>query len=385
MPNNSRIALLGPCYPYRGGNALFMGHIYEKLSAHFETTLINYKLLYPSLLFPGTTQFDKSQEVITPVPSQRMMNSINPISWYQTAALLNKEKFDLVAFDWYNPFFGPTLGSIARLLSPHYKGKKLFITENVISHEARLPDRLLTTYALSQADSFLTLSDKVVEQLQPWLGQKPVFRSELPVYDCYDMSHLGTHQLLIEETGLQPDEDEILLFFGYIRAYKGLDLLIEAMPAILQNRPKAKLLVVGESYEDIRQYENQVERLGLSGKVVIVHRFVPNEEVGRYFRASKLVVLPYRSATQSGILNIAYGFGKPVIVTPVGGLGEFVTPGETGLIADAATPEAITQAVKRFFEIAPQTDFSGAIRSRVEQNGFGRIHEVFAKILKSEF
>lgn len=385
MPDKPRIALLGPCYPYRGGNALFMGHLYEKLSVHFQTVLINYKLLYPSLLFPGSSQFDRSQEVITPVPSQRMMSSINPISWYQTAAYLNKEKFDLVAFDWYNPFFGPTLGTIARLLSDHYRGKKLFITENVISHEARLPDKLLTSYALHQADSFLTLSDKVVEQLQPWLGQKPVYRSELPVYDCYDLSSSESSSALIAETGLQPDQDEILLFFGYIRAYKGLDLLIEAMPAILQQRPKAKLLVVGESYEDIKQYEGQVEKLGLKGKVVIVHRFVPNEEVGPYFRASKLVVLPYRSATQSGILNIAYGFGKPVVVTPVGGLGEFVSPGETGLIADAATPEAITRAVLHFFDISSKTDFTGAIRRRVEQNGFGRIHEVFTKILKSEF
>ncbi len=385
MANKPKIALLGPCYPYRGGNALFMGHLFEKLSPHFQTQLINYKLLYPGLLFPGTSQFDKSKEVITSVPSLRLMSSINPLSWFQTAAYLNREKFDLVAFDWYNPFFGPTLGTIARLLSHHYKGKKLFITENVISHEARLPDRMLTSYALSQADSFLALSDKVVEQLKPWLGQKPVYRSELPVYDCYNMANTADHQELIRETGLNPEQDEILLFFGYIRAYKGLDLLINAMPAILEQRPKARLLVVGESYEDIKQYENQVATLGLKEKVVIIHRFVANEEVGRYFRGAQLVVLPYRSATQSGILNIAYGFGKPVVVTPVGGLGEFVSPGETGLIARSSRSEDIAAAILHYFDIAPKSDFLTAIRTRVEQNGFGRIHEVFAKVLKSEF
>jgi glycosyltransferase involved in cell wall biosynthesis len=384
MIKRKRIALLGPCYPYRGGNALFMGHLFDKLSMDFDVEMINYSLLYPSLLFPGTTQFDKSTETIKPIPSKRLINSIQPFSWIKTANYLKKNDFDLVVFDWYNPFFGPALGSIASLIQSKYHGKRLFITENVISHEARLPDRLLTNYGLANADHFLTLSDKVIDQLKPWSKNKKVFKSELPVYDCYDMGTEVDHKAFISETGFDPSNHKIILFFGYIRKYKGLDLLIDAMPSVIKQLPDARLVIVGESYDDITIYTDQIKRLGLEDKICLVNRFVPNEEVGKYFEASVVSVLPYRSATQSGILNIAYGFGKPVIITPVGGLQEFVDERKTGLVLRSADANAIADGIIDFFTDNEQIPYRTYIESKVKANGFEKINEVFSEILNLE-
>ncbi|MFI5236967.1 MAG: glycosyltransferase [Ignavibacteriales bacterium] len=375
-----KIILIGPVYPYRGGNALFVTHIYEALKSNFELKIYNYKLLYPSFLFPGTTQFDKSKEKVFQVPSERIINSINPFNWIKVAGLLKKENADLVVFDWWHPFFGLCHGVISFLIRKKYKNKILFITENVVSHEANGIDKFLTKIGLKSASKFLTLSKIVENDVKLYSGNKKNFRSELPVYDCYKPINEFNSQKLKEELGLN-DDSFILLFFGYVRKYKGLDILIEAFPKILLDNPKARLLIVGEFYDNPSEYIDLIQKLKIEKEVIVINQFVANEDVAKYYQVSDVVILPYRSATQSGILNVAYGFNKPVIVTDVGGLAEFVDEAKTGFVIKPDSPQAIADSIIKFSNAKNNTDFKLFIAERNRKNSFNRLPEVFDKIL----
>jgi glycosyltransferase involved in cell wall biosynthesis len=376
-----KIILIGPAYPYRGGNALFVTHTYEALKNHFEVKIYNYKLLYPSFLFPGTTQFDKSKEQVFKVPSKRIVNSINPFNWLKVANLLKKENADLVVFDWWHPFFGFCHGMITFLIQKKYKNKILFITENVVSHESNAVDKFLTRIGLNFASKFLVLSGIVEKEVQQYSKGKKVYRSELPVYDCYKQSEEVNIKKLKQDLGFD-DDSLVLLFFGYVRKYKGLDILIEAFPKILSAIPNAKLLIVGEFYDNPSEYFELIRKLKIGDKVKVINQFVPNEEVGKYYQAADLVMLPYRSATQSGILNVAYGFYKPVIVTDVGGLAEFVDEGRTGFVVKPNSPDAIAEGVQKFLSIKDKVDFKTHITERNRKNSFNQLPEVFEEILK---
>ncbi|MFA4924675.1 MAG: glycosyltransferase [Ignavibacteriaceae bacterium] len=390
-----KIVIVGPVYPYRGGNSIFIAHLNEKLSPEFDVILLNYSLLYPSFLFPGTTQFDKSSVTLKPAQSERIVSSISPLSWWKTAKRIKEINPDLIVFDWWHPFFSFCHFSISFLLGKKFQKKILFITENFISHEGHFIDRLLTKIGLANASAFLSLSEKVEKDLTDISNDRKIYRSELPVYDCYDMSTvendsyktalpLGTIPIAIR-TGMKdfafPKKDFVLLFFGYIRKYKGLDILLHAMPLLLKEIPNIKLLVVGESYEEFSFYENLVSELRLTNFVKMENRFVANEEVGKYYSASDLVVLPYRSATQSGILNVAYGFTKPVLVTNVGGLAEFVDDKKTGIIVAPESPEAIANGIIEFYALQKTVNFSKNIGERISQNQFSSIAQLFHKII----
>jgi glycosyltransferase involved in cell wall biosynthesis len=375
-----KIILIGPAYPYRGGNALFVTHTYKALKNHFEVKIYNYRLLYPSILFPGTTQFDKSKEQVFKVPGERIINSINPFNWIKAAGMIKKEDADLVVFDWWHPFFGFCHGAISFLLRKKYKNKILFITENVVSHEANAIDKFLTKIGLKFASKFLALSGIVEQEVQQFSKGKKVYRSELPVYDCYKQSEDTDIKKLKRDLGFDYDS-LILLFFGYIRKYKGLDILIEAFPKILASNQKARLLIVGEFYDNPSDYFELIRKLKIEDNVKVINQFVPNEEVGKYYQAADVVILPYRSATQSGILNVAYGFYKPVIVTDVGGLAEFVDEGKTGFVVEPNSPGAIAQGVQRFLSVKDKVDFKTYIIERNRKNSFNRLPEVFGNII----
>lgn len=377
-----KIILIGPAYPYRGGNALFVTHTYEALKDHFEVKIYNYKLLYPSLLFPGTTQFDKSKEQVFKVPNERLVNSINPFNWISVAKRLKQENADLVIFDWWHPFFGLCHGVISFLLRKKYQNKILFITENVVSHEANFIDKILTRVGLKYASKFLALSGIVEKEVKQYSIDKKIYRSELPVYDCYKPVDESSLLKFKTELGFE-DDSLLLLFFGYVRKYKGLDILIKAFPAILKHSQKARLLVVGEFYDNPDEYLNLIDKLGIKDKVKMVNQFVPNEDVGKYYQISDLIVLPYRSATQSGILNVAYGFNKPVLVTDVGGLAEFVDEGKTGFVVEPNSPEAIVEGVQKFLSVKVTVDFTTHIGERNKKNSFNNLPEVFKKILNN--
>lgn len=375
-----KIILIGPAYPYRGGNALFVTHTYEALKNYFEVKIYNYKLLYPSIFFPGTTQFDKSKEQVFKVPGERIINSINPFNWIKAAILIKNENADLVVFDWWHPFFGFCHGAISFLLRKKYENKILFITENVVSHEANAVDKILTKIGLKFASKFLALSGIVEKEVQQFTKGKKVYRSELPVYDCYKQSEETDQKKLKRELGFEEDS-VVLLFFGYVRKYKGLDILIEAFPNILAANPKAKLLIVGEFYDNPSEYFELIRKLKIEDRVKVINQFVANEEVGKYYQAADVVILPYRSATQSGILNVAYGFSKPVVVTDVGGLAEFVDEAKTGFVVEPNSPNAIAEGIQRFLSFKDKVDFTAHIQERNRKNSFNQLPEVFEKIL----
>lgn len=375
-----KIIIIGPAYPYRGGNALFVTHTYEALKSNFDVKIFNYKLLYPSFLFPGTTQFDKSKEQFFQVPSDRIINSINPFNWIKAAGLLKKENADLVVFDWWHPFFGFCHGAISFLTRKKYKNKILFITENVVSHEANTIDKFLTRIGLKYASKFLTLSGIVEKELNQYSKGKSVYRSELPIYDCYNpIEEINIDKIKVE-LGFE-ENSLVLLFFGYIKKYKGLDILIEAFPKILSENSDARLLIVGEFYDNPKEYFDLIKKLGIDDKVKVINQFVPNEDVAKYYQISDVVILPYRSATQSGILNVAYGFYKPVIVTNVGGLAEFVDEEKTGFVVKPDSPDAISDGVNKFLNSMIKIDFTTKIQARNQKNSFNKLPEVFEKIL----
>jgi len=373
-----KIVQIGPAHPLRGGNTLFAAHLYEALSEEYDVQAISYSRLYPKLLFPGTRQTDVSSVAIKPHPAEALIDSVNPMTWYATARRIRQLNPDMVLYNWWNPFFGPAHGTIARQVAKHTNAIQLFVCENLISHESRAFDVALTKYALRHGDSFMSLSAAVKKDIEYFFPGKPVYEIAVPIYDCYALEPGLTKEIARKRLNIR--SDHVILFFGYIREYKGLDILIAAMPEVVKRIPDAHLLIVGESYEKISRYTDQISRLGLQSNVTLINSFVPNEEVGLYFTAGDVVCLPYRSATQSGPLNIAYGMGKPVIVTDVGGLAEFVVPEKTGFVVPPENPAAIASAITDFYAKYSNVDFSANIFTHNQQNNFNNVREAFRDI-----
>ncbi|BDQ02064.1 MAG: glycosyl transferase family 1 [Ignavibacterium sp.] len=374
-----KIIIIGPTYPYRGGNSLYVSFVYETLSKEFEVKIFNYKLLYPSFLFPGKTQFDTSGE-IKKIPSERIVNSLNPFNWISIASRINSEKPDLIIFDWWHPYFALCHFFISSFINKKLKKRILFITENYISHEGHFIDRWLTRIGLHHAKYFIALSQKVEDELKQNFKNKKIYRSELPIYDHLSGNAEDINSLK-RKFSISEDE-KVLLFFGYIRKYKGLDILLEALNILKSESQKIKLIVAGEFYDDKEFYSELIKKYDLEKRVIMQNEYIPNEKVKEYFLVSDVVVLPYRNATQSGILNLAYGFRKPVIVTKVGGLAEFVIDQFTGLVVDEAKADSLANTIKKFFEIENKIDFRKNIAEFVKSNRFNNLNEIINKVLE---
>jgi len=360
--------VVGPAYPLRGGNALFVAHLYDNLRLDHDAYVVSFTRLYPSLLFPGKTQMNVSHDPVKSTPSRQIIDSINPFSWSKAVRwmLHPKRRPDLVVFVWWNPFFGVCYGVMARMLRRKLGARIVFVCENVVSHENRFVDRFLTKFALSSADYFMVLSGVVASRVHSLFPRTPVRQAALPVYDCYGPS--GIDRDAVRRTlGLTRPT---MLFFGYVREYKGLAYLLRAMPMILE-RVDVDLLVVGEFYDDRAGYDRIIKELGIGERVRIVAEHVPDESVGDYFGAADVAVLPYVSATQSGITQIAFAFGLPVISTNVGGLPEVVREGETGYIVKPEDERDLAGAVVRYFtgEDAPRMRANVAVEAQRDHAG----------------
>lgn len=382
MSEKKKIIIVGPGYPYRNGQSVYLGSLCQKLSGKFNIELINFSMLYPAFLFPGKTQYDESKDRKVRYPNTRMLHSLNPVSWYKTAKYINRQQPDLIAIDWWHPFLGPCFNGLIRFLSPKNKKKILFITENVISHEANKTDNFLTRLALKHAQAFLALSESVERHLKRMFNVK-VYRSALPVYDFYKAKDEANIQQIRKRYGFS-ENDIVLLFFGLVRKYKGLDLLLEVYKNLYQLHPQLKLLVVGEFYEPEEHYRQLTQSLGIDDAVVIENRYVPDEEVSPYFEMSDCVVLPYKSATQSGILSMAYGFGKPVVVTDVGELGAMVVPGKTGIVAALPEVEDLQKAIEQYLLLQQKgTNFKSQIEAYLQQHDrFNQVDQLFESIVE---
>jgi glycosyltransferase involved in cell wall biosynthesis len=341
-----KVALLGPTYPHRGGIAHYTTLLARAFATSHETHLVSFRRLYPKLFFPGTTQFDRSGEAIEPpVPPEPILDSVNPLTWIAAGRRLRALAPELLVVTWWHPFFGPSLGTAARLARQGARPKRVFLCHNVEPHEATPLDHALASYGLGAADGFLVHARAEAERLAPRAKGRPVRVHPHPSYEIF---HRGAPSREEARAKLQA-KGRVLLFFGYVRPYKGLADLLEALR---RTRPDAwdRLYVVGEFYEPRDRYARWLEDPALRSKIVVVDRYVANEEVGAYMAAADAVVLPYRSATGSGIAQVAFGAGVPVIATKTGGLEDVVEDGVSGLLVPPESPDAIARAIERFFD-----------------------------------
>ncbi len=343
--NNSKvIVIVGSAYPLRGGIANFN----ERLTRAFNNCghrakIITFSLQYPSFLFPGKSQYSSDSK-----PSDLDIiigiNSINPVNWIKWGIKIKRMAPDVVLMKYWIPFLAPCLGTIARIVRTNKKTTVISIIDNLVPHETRPFDTLLTRYFVAGIDGFVTMSRAVFDQLEKF-SNKPKCFTPHPVYDNYgDPIDKRTARAML---GLQQD-DKIALFFGFIRDYKGLDLLLKAMG---DNRIKLagiKLVVAGEFYSDPKPYLTLIKDHNLEDSVILHTNFISDSKVGIYFSAADLVVQPYKHATQSGVTQIAYHFNVPMVITDVGGLSEFVPDGKAGFVA-APSPESIAGAMMKYF------------------------------------
>ena len=357
-PGSKHVAVIGVSHPYRGGIAHYSTLFVRTLREKHRVSFINFSRQYPKFLFPGKTQFDESGNPLLE-PNERRIDSLNPVSWFRTAALLNQRSPDLIVFQWWHPFFAPAFGTIVRQLRPGLRSRVVFLCHNVLPHEASPMQKALTRFAFGNARYFIVHSEEDSRRLQELRPGAVIAKGHHPTYAEFGANSSRTKQQSRQTLGI-PEKTRTLLFFGLIRPYKGLRHLIEAM-RIVSAEMECQLLVAGEFYEDKRPYFELVEKLGLADRIRIVDRYIPNEDVGLYFAAADVVVLPYETATQSGIVQIAFGLDKPVISTNVGGLPEAVDHGITGLLVEPRDPEALAAAILEYFRLDLEPRFVAEI------------------------
>ncbi len=342
-----KVFIIGPAFPYRGGPARFNENFASALLNHtISVEIISFKLQYPSLLFPGTSQFENTTQVpIFPFKIIRLINTINPFSWFQTARYINQQKPDAIIFRYWLPFFAPAFGTIVRLLDK--KIKILALTDNVIPHEKRIGDDILNRYFLSSCDGFITMSEKVRNDLNQYVPQKSKIKVFHPLYENYPPA---IDKIQARKTLQLPENKKILLFFGLIRSYKGLDLLLNALSnPSLRNNEDFVLLIAGEFYDEREKYIQLIHHFNLESKIILHDYYIPDEKVNLYFSACDVVVQPYKSATNSGVSMVSYFYNKPIISTNVGGLKEIILDNQTGWLCDP-TPEALAAAILKFLK-----------------------------------
>ncbi|MBX7150203.1 glycosyltransferase [bacterium] len=368
-----RITLVAPVYPLRGGIAQYAGILYQELRKKgHDIQIVNFKRQYPKLLFPGKTQTETSDEPII-IESKIIIDSINPFTWFQAYREIKKFRTELVIFKYWMPFFGPCLGVIARLSRRFAHSKIMMICDNILPHEKRIGDITLTHFILNSTDLFITQSDTVKKDL---LSLKPAAQyrnTPHPIYNIFGPQI----QKKAAKAELKISSDRVILFFGFIRKYKGLDILLRAMPIVLK-QIDVQLLVAGEFYDSEQEYRDLIKELKLENHVTVYADYCPNEKVGQFFCASDAVVLPYRSATQSGIVQIAYHFNKPVIVTDVGGLAEVVLDHITGFITPPNDPERIAESILKFYAEHRETEFTKNIETEKKKYTW----ETFVEVLE---
>ncbi len=345
---NKNIIIIGPAHPLRGGLASYNERLAREFSNQGHTVSIyTFSLQYPGFLFPGTTQFS-TEPAPADINIQVKINSVNPFNWLKIGNELKKQKPDLIVVRYWLPFMGPCLGTILRIVKKNKHTKIVCIADNIIPHEKRIGDPVFTKYFVKPIDAFITMSEKVLKDLPIFAPTKPAKFVAHPLYDNFGekISTLEARKKL--SLGI---DDKIILFFGFIRKYKGLDILLDAMNE-LKNK-NIKLLVAGEFYEEKKHYEEQIERLGIKDMLILRTDFIPDSEVKYYLCAADLVVQPYRSATQSGVTPLAYHFEKPMIVTNVGGLPSLVPDDKVGLIAEPNST-SIAEKIIEYFEKGEQ-------------------------------
>lgn len=357
------IISIGPAHPYRGGLATFNDRLARQFMAEgHEIEILTFRLQYPRILFPGKTQYSDS-----PPPEgiriSRQMNSINPVNWISTGLRIKKANPDLLLIRYWLPFMGPCLGTIARIARSNRHTKAICIFDNVVPHESRPGDRLLTSYFTGSIDGGIVMSGSVMDELSSFRSGMPVRLNPHPLFDNYGIP--VAREEAISALGLDGNY-RYLLFFGFIRAYKGLDLLIKAFADKRLRKKKVKLIIAGEFYEDDAPYRQLIKLYDLDNDVIIFDHFIKDNEVPLYFSVADLVVQPYKTATQSGVTQIAYHYEKPMLVTDVGGLREIVPDKICGYVVPPR-PEDIAEAIIDYFDNNRKEYFTEGVKREKEK------------------
>jgi len=356
-----KIVIVSPAYPLRGGIANFTAQLYKELIITNHVDVLTFKRQYPAIFFPGKSQFENGEDV-DKIPAEIIIDSINPISWKETAKKIIKLNPELVIFAYWLPFFALCYSSIAKSLMKETKAKLLALCHNIIPHEKRPGDKLLTKSFLNKMDFFITLSEEVKKDLEKFVNQPKCKVLPHPVYSRFG-EKVSKEKALSK---LKLTDAKYVLFFGFIRDYKGLDVLIEAL-VFVKEKIKIKLIVAGEFYDDEKKYTGLIEKLNLQDDIILFSDFISTEEVKYYFSAADVVILPYKSATQSGIVQIAVNFDKPVIAASVGGLGEVIKNNQTGYIVEPENPGQLADAIVKFYTENKENEFSNNISKIAEQ------------------
>lgn len=348
-PGKKNIVIIGPAHPLRGGLATFDERLARAFSeAGHHASIFSFSLQYPTFLFPGTTQYS-DEPAPEDIRISSVINSINPFNWLKVGHSLKKLAPDLIVVRYWLPFMAPCLGTILRRSKKNGKTKVVCIADNILPHEKRPGDWVFTKYMIPPVDAFITMSEKVMADLRKFNTQKPAQLVTHPLYDNF--GEKVSKQEARAKLGIDPNL-QIMLFFGFIRKYKGLDILLNALK-ILQENPELrnlKLMVAGEYYENAKPYEELIKRLGIADRLIMNTSFIPNNEVKYYLSAADLVVQPYRNATQSGVTPLAYHFEIPMVVTNVGGLPQLVPDEKAGLVAEP-TPNDLAKKITRYFSL----------------------------------
>ncbi|MCF7805765.1 MAG: glycosyltransferase [Candidatus Marinimicrobia bacterium] len=373
MAASPEVIVVGPASPYRGGIANYTGQLSTSLNEVLPTEIVNFTYLYPEILFPGKTQFAPNPQELS-VPNTRKLSSANPLTWYSVSSYINERSPRAVIFQWWHPFFAPAYHFIARRVGSEHTSI-IFLCHNVEPHESSFFDKQLLRYAYNPVKKFLVQSSLEMERL---LEYKPNAETRVHTHPVYSFFPEPAPDMI---PPVEIPETEItLLYFGLIRPYKGLHVLLEAMPKILESLD-THLLVVGEFYEEKEGYLQQIQELGLSNDVTVVDEYVPDAEVGWYFQNADIVVLPYLNATQSGIIPIAYHFNRPVIATEVGGLPDVVFEDETGYLVPPNDAVSLAGAVYKYSEQRNSIDFRGNIVKHLDMFSWDSLRDTLLKLI----
>ena len=358
----AKVFIIGPAFPLRGGLASFDELFCEALNKEgHQCEIISYSLQYPNFLFPGSTQYHVNGTAPKNIRIHTLINSVNPLSWFKTASFIKKQKPDFIIFRFWIPFMGPALGTIARLVKKQ-NIKVLAITDNVIPHEKRLGDKQLASYFIKGCDAFITMSKAVMNDLEKFTNTSHKKYLLHPLYTAFG------DKIPKQEARLKlhlKQDDRVILFFGLIRKYKGLDLLIEAF-SLLKANPHNKLLIAGEFYEDKQPYFDLISKYKLEEQIILLNQFIPNDDVKYYFSAADIVALPYRSATQSGVTQVSFHFEVPTLVTNVGGLGEIIPHNVAGYVVEP-NPQAIASSLEDYFENNKEQAFTEGMKQEKQK------------------
>lgn len=370
----NKIVLIGPVYPFKGGISHYTGMMYRALSQKYQTIMVSYQMQYPKLLFKKE-QRDYANDSFKIEDTKYWIHTANPFNWITSAKKIKKENPDLIIIQWWHPYFAPCYWMLNKLSG---KTKKLFVCHNVFPHERFPMDRWITKLALKSGDGFIVQSKLDADDLKTIFPEAVVKQTVHPTYNAFKFSNIPKETareiLKIEKT------EKVLLFFGFVREYKGLKYLIQAMPKVREVFPDIKLLIVGDFDKNKETYLELIEECNAGNNIEIHDGYIPDKEVEKYFSVCDLVVLPYESATQSGIVQIAYGFEKPVVVTRVGGLPDVVTDGETGYVVESRNPEKLAEAVIQFFQEKKAEVFCKNIKREQYKFSWDRMVEIVEEL-----